>query len=233
MSVVQMPRLDSFAVMVHPRTATPVPAAMMDTMGVAGETAVAKPGTAVVVAAVPTEISRQITVSRNIEIKAHIESIDALSIRAAAIASEGPIQMTQDDTFFRCESGRLKLRAFSDGTGELIFYRRANQQGPKESFYVRSPTSAPDSLRESLSLAYGEIGRVRKQRTLFLVGRTRIHLDEVECLGLFLELEVVLNDDEPSEVGICEAHELMRKLDVKPHQLIEDAYVDLLARQGV
>jgi adenylate cyclase class IV len=167
--------------------------------------------------------------SRNIEIKARIDGVETLKAKAAELADEGPIEISQDDTFFRCDSGRLKLRAFSNGTGELIFYRRANQFGPKESFYLISPTSAPDALRESLSLAYGEVGRVRKHRILYIVGRVRVHIDNVEQLGNFLELEVVLADDEPSEVGIREARELMEKFNVKPHALIEGAYVDLLA----
>ncbi len=171
--------------------------------------------------------------SRNIEIKAHIDSVETLTAKAAALADEGPIEIAQDDTFFRCDTGRLKLRAFPNGTGELIYYRRANQLGPKESFYLLSPTSAPDSLRESLSLAYGLVGRVRKRRTLFLRGRTRIHIDRVEQLGNFLELEVVLADDEPPDAGFLEARELMETLNVKPQQLIEDAYVDLLARRRV
>jgi adenylate cyclase class IV len=170
--------------------------------------------------------------SRNIEIKAHVENVEALAAKAAALADTGPIEIAQDDTFFRCDSGRLKLRAFPNGTGELIYYRRANQFSPKESFYLISPTSAPDSLREALSLAYGQVGRVVKHRVLFLVGRTRVHLDKVEQLGHFLELEVVLADDEPSDVGVREAHELMENFDVKPHQLIDEAYVDLLAQRG-
>jgi adenylate cyclase class IV len=170
--------------------------------------------------------------SRNIEIKAHVENVEALAAKAAALADTGPIEIAQDDTFFRCDSGRLKLRAFPNGTGELIYYRRANQCGPKESFYLISPTSAPDSLRESLSLAYGQVGRVVKHRVLFLVGRTRVHLDKVEQLGHFLELEVVLADDEPSDVGVREAHELMENFDVKPHQLVDEAYVDLLVQRG-
>ena len=82
-------------------------------------------------------------------------------------------------------------------------------------------------------MAYGTMGRVRKHRILFLVGRTRIHLDRVEGLGQFLELEVVLEDDEPSEVGMSEAQSLMEKLGIQPSQLIEGAYVDLHAQQGV
>lgn len=168
---------------------------------------------------------------RNIEIKAHVESVEALALKAAAFATEGPIAIAQDDTFFRCESGRLKLRAFSDGTGELIFYRRTDQPGPKESFYLRSPTTAPDTLRESLTLAYGQVGRVIKQRTLFMVGRTRVHLDRVEGLGHFLELEVVLAEGEPVEAGVREANGLMERLGVKPQQLIDGAYVDLLVQR--
>jgi predicted adenylyl cyclase CyaB len=171
--------------------------------------------------------------SRNIEIKARIESVEACVAKIAAVADEGPTDIAQDDTFFRCDTGRLKLRAFSDATGELIYYRRANQYGPKESFYVRSPTSSPDSLRECLSLAYGQVGRVRKHRKLYLAGRTRIHLDAVEQLGHFLELEVVLADDERAEVGVREARVLMEKLGIEARHLIDDAYVDLLARQGI
>lgn len=166
---------------------------------------------------------------RNVEIKARIDSVAALAARAAAIATQGPVEIAQDDTFFRCETGRLKLRAFSATEGELIFYRRADAQGPKESFYVRTPTSTPDSLRECLSLAYGRVGRVVKHRTLYLVGRTRVHLDQVEGLGHFMELEVVLGETEPVEVGVAEAHALMATLGVQPSQLVETAYVDLLA----
>jgi len=83
--------------------------------------------------------------ARNIEIKARIDDVQTLTAKVAALADEGPIAIAQDDTFFRCESGRLKLRAFSNGTGELIVYRRSDQLAPKESFYLLSPTSAPDS----------------------------------------------------------------------------------------
>lgn len=167
--------------------------------------------------------------ARNVEIKAHIESVEILMPRVAAIADQGPIDIFQDDTFFVCHSGRLKLRAFSKEEGELIFYRRANEQGPRESFYLRSPTSAPETLRDSLSLAYGQAGRVKKHRTLFLVGRTRVHLDRVAGLGHFIELEVVLEDGEPTEVGVREAEELMIKLGIESSRLIEHAYIDLLA----
>ena len=169
--------------------------------------------------------------SRNIEIKARIESVDSLAPRVAALADQGPVEIVQDDTFFPCDRGRLKLRAFPAGDGQLIYYQRPDHAGPKESFFVISPTAAPDALREALALAYGRAGRVRKRRILYLIGRTRVHLDRVEDLGDFLELEVVLTEGEPAERGVEEARHLMATLGVDPGQLIEGAYVDLLAQQ--
>ncbi|MBR8656576.1 class IV adenylate cyclase [Achromobacter sp. Marseille-Q0513] len=170
--------------------------------------------------------------ARNVEIKARVDSLAAIEPIAASLSGQPPQAIAQDDTFFACAQGRLKLRAFADGHGELIFYRRADDAGPKESFYVISPTASPDTLRETLQLAYGVIGRVRKQRRVYMAGRTRIHLDRVEGLGEFLELEVVLREDESAETGMAEAHRLLASLGVKPAQLLSGAYLDLLAAQA-
>ena len=180
-------------------------------------------------------LTKERLLSRNIEIKARVADLSALLPRVAALADVGPVEILQEDTFFLCEAGRLKLRMFSEDAGELkgelIFYRRADKAGPKESFYLRSPTTAPRILRESLALAYGEVGWVRKQRTLFLSGRTRIHLDRVEGLGEFLELEVVMGDAQAAAAELAaaeaEALELMGKLGVGAGQLLDVAYVDL------
>lgn len=169
---------------------------------------------------------------RNIEIKAAIESVQSLIPKVTALASSGPTELDQDDTFFRCDHGRLKLRTFSATHGELIFYRRPVQQGPKESIYELSPTSTPDTLRQLLTLAYGQIGRVEKHRTVFLVGRTRVHLDRVKGLGDFLELEVVLQEQEGIKVGLSEAYALMDRLHVQLADLIDGAYIDLLAKKN-
>ena len=166
--------------------------------------------------------------ARNIEIKARVADLDALRARAAAIADSGPVEIPQDDTFFACTHGRLKLRVHADGRGELIFYRRPDADGPKVSFYVVSPTDSPDTLREALTLANGQEGRVVKHRRLFMVGRTRVHLDRVQGLGDFMELEVVLTDDESPEDGVREAHALMARLAIAADSLVTGAYHDLL-----
>ena len=127
----------------------------------------------------------------------------------------------------------MKLRTFSATEAELIFYRRPDQTGPKESVYSIAPVTAPDKIREVLSQAYGQTGRVIKHRTLFLIGRTRVHLDKVEGLGDFLELEVVLAEKEASDDGVAVANDLLRKLGIPPDNLIEGAYVDLIKPRGI
>ena len=86
----------------------------------------------------------------------------------------------QEDVFFQCAKGRLKLRILDEGQGELIHYLRDDVSGPKQSYYRVVPTSSPHELRLLLSAALGEAVVVRKTRALYLLGSTRIHLDKVE-----------------------------------------------------
>ncbi len=165
----------------------------------------------------------------NIELKARIASVDALLPRASALADDPPQRIHQDDTFFDVAYGRLKLRVFADGSGELIHYLRPDEQGPKRSDYLIAPVIDPDALRETLARACGEIGRVRKQRTLLLVGQARIHLDRVAGLGDFVEIEVVLRPDQPEAEGRAVALALLAELGVGTDALVGRAYLDLLA----
>jgi adenylate cyclase class IV len=166
--------------------------------------------------------------ARNVEIKSSVRSISDFLERVSLIADSGPEVIEQDDTFFMCDNGRLKLRTFSDGSGEMIFYDRAGSEGPKTCHYEIVPIDMAGPLRSVLVQACGEAGRVRKRRTLYMVGRTRVHIDEVEGLGTFVELEVVLDEGESVEVGVQEANELMAVLGIEECDLIDRPYVDLL-----
>ncbi|MFT4047808.1 MAG: class IV adenylate cyclase [Solimonas sp.] len=167
--------------------------------------------------------------ARNVELKARIEDLEGLHRQARKIATSGPTLIPQDDTFFECSTGRLKLREFEDGRGELIFYQREDSLGPKESFYVRTPVLDPASMRHALSLACGQIGRLKKRRMLYLFERTRIHVDSVEGLGDYVELEVVLSEGEPIEAGQREAKHVLNALGIAGSSLVQGAYLDLLA----
>jgi adenylate cyclase class IV len=62
--------------------------------------------------------------ARNVEVKARVTSLVGIESRARLIATDGPVDIDQDDTFFACSRGRLKLRQFGDGRPELIHYFR-------------------------------------------------------------------------------------------------------------
>ncbi|XP_078138088.1 uncharacterized protein LOC144538095 [Centroberyx gerrardi] len=164
----------------------------------------------------------------NVEIKAKVSDATQFAEKAGRLSqSEGTI-IRQHDTFFNCSQGRLKLRDFMDGSGQLIFYERPDSDGPKLSRYSISPTSDPPSLRAVLADALGVKGEVRKERRLFLVGQTRIHLDAVEGLGHYMELEVVMRPDQSVEEGQQVAQGLMEQLGVSEDSLVTGAYMDLL-----
>lgn len=166
--------------------------------------------------------------ARNIEIKAQVGDLGEIEARARALADRGPFDLVQDDTFFACANGRLKLRELAPDRGEVIFYQRPDVAGPKLCVYTRSTTQAPALMRATLGGALGEIGRVRKRRRLYLAGPTRIHLDQVDGLGSYVELEVVLDDSQPAAEGEAIARRLLSQLGIDPASLVEGAYVDLL-----
>lgn len=164
----------------------------------------------------------------NVEIKARVGRPGILLDRAVALADGPPLSFTQRDTFFAVPEGRLKLRDFGDGTGELIRYRRPDATGPKVSSYAISPTCDPAGLGAVLAGALPVVGVVVKRRTLLLAGRTRIHIDEVDGLGWFMELEVVLAEGEVPAAAEEEARHLMAGLGIGEEDLVEGAYLDLL-----
>ena len=165
---------------------------------------------------------------RNIEIKATVEDPAALQRRVEAIADQGPTELQRVDTFFQCSSGRLKLREFGDAPAELIYYRRPNTTGPSESTYFISPAPDPEALKQILANTNGTLGVVKKRRLLFLIGQTRVHLDQVEGLGSFVELEVVIQNNQTTDDGVVIAQDLMEKLPIQEDQLVDAAYFDLL-----
>ena len=169
----------------------------------------------------------------NIEIKARVRDFDGIRSRAETL-SDTPVQVIpQEDVFFNVEKGRLKLRILAPDQAQLIYYTRPDQEGPKRSDYHISRSPDPQNLTRVLELAYGIRGIVRKTRYLYLVGQTRIHLDDVEGLGQFMELEVVLEDGQGDAEGQKIAEELMSALGVERGALIDGAYMDLLEKPSV
>ncbi|MFQ5584190.1 MAG: class IV adenylate cyclase [Calditrichia bacterium] len=167
----------------------------------------------------------------NIEIKASVNNFEEKKRLAEALSDTPCRIIEQEDVFFGSQSGRLKLRLFSDGTGELIFYERSDQSGAKQSDYLIYPVNNLPVLRALLSRALGVKIVVKKKRFLYLTGQTRIHLDVVEGLGNFIELEVVMKPLQDTAEGYAIARELMQKLQIEESELVAKSYADLLTEK--
>ncbi|MCE5272609.1 class IV adenylate cyclase [bacterium] len=168
-------------------------------------------------------------VDQTVEIKARCPSGHAelrRRLEAFAVACAGEFE--QSDTFYNVPHGRLKLRRSPAGN-LLIAYRRADQAGPKNCLVELHPCADPDSLDRALSAALEVRLVVRKKRTLFRQDNVRIHLDRVEGLGEFVEIEVLGvrgRDSVEALEAVCSVW--LERLGIQRDCLIERAYADLL-----
>ena len=137
--------------------------------------------------------------------------------------------LVQRDTYFPAGRGRLKLREFGVGQeAELIAYVRPDAVEAAESSYVRAPLAASDELYEALDAALGTTVVVAKTRRLFLWEGVRIHLDDVDGLGTFIEFEAVLPDAGDLETARGKVAQLRAALEIPDDALVATGYADLL-----
>jgi adenylate cyclase len=166
---------------------------------------------------------------RNVEVKARVHDFDRVRETAEALSDTAAEVIDQEDVFFAVPEGRLKLRILGPDSGELIRYHREDRSGPRTSRYLIAPTKEPTVLLAILRSVLPLRGTVRKRRWLYRIGQTRVHLDRVEGLGDFLELEVVLRPEQGESEGTGIAEGLMDRLGVAADQLLAEAYIDLLS----
>jgi predicted adenylyl cyclase CyaB len=171
----------------------------------------------------------------NVEIKLRVDDLATVESKAAELANYGPELLVQTDTFFDVPTGRLKLRRFDDGKSELIAYQRSDSDTVRESKWSRYSIDSAESaeqLIETLAMVAPPTVIVHKQRTLYLIGQTRVHLDRVDQLGDFVELEVVLDNQQTTEQGTAIADNLINSLGLESSERIAAAYADLLLNEG-
>ncbi|HEY6399053.1 MAG TPA: cytidine deaminase [Solirubrobacteraceae bacterium] len=165
----------------------------------------------------------------NVELTARDGDSSATEARCVALGAEDHGVLLQRDTYFAGANGRLKLREQGETGSELIAYRRPDATGPEESTYVIAPVGAPEELVEALDAALGTLVVVVKRRRLFIWENVRIHLDEVEGLGMFLELEALVG---PGPNDPASARETVRRLRaelaIEDDALVAVGYADLL-----
>ncbi|MBI3911841.1 MAG: class IV adenylate cyclase [Armatimonadetes bacterium] len=168
---------------------------------------------------------------RNLEIKARCPDLDAAAAHALALGATPAGVLRQVDTYFACRHGRLKLRETEGADAELIAYQRPDRAAARASDYLAVPVPDAPALKTALANALGIRAVVAKVRRLYLYRATRIHLDEVEELGRFLELETAVEgqSDEEAAAELCAIQEA---LGIGTKDLLRGSYADLLLREG-
>jgi homotetrameric cytidine deaminase len=166
--------------------------------------------------------------SRNIEFKARDAQPARTLELALGLGAEDRGEIAQTDTYFARARGRLKLREQQPGDAELIQYRRADTPGARESEYRRVPTADAAALRDALDAALGTLVVVEKRRRLLLHENVRIHIDEVEGLGSFVELEAVAQPDSDLSAEQDKIGRLRAELGIGDDALVAQSYSDLL-----
>ena len=168
----------------------------------------------------------------NIEVKARLHDADHQFQLAAQVAGKPPEQLLQRDTFFNSPNGRLKLREIEGQTSQLIQYFRDDDPELRKSDYVITPVADVESMCSALERSMGIRGVVEKTRSLWIVGQTRIHFDEVKDLGQFVELEFVMQEGQPASEGHEFASDLMGRLEIRESDVIKCAYIDLIEQNN-
>jgi homotetrameric cytidine deaminase len=169
--------------------------------------------------------------ARNVELKAEDADPARTLERALAAGAQDQGALRQRDTYFSVARGRLKLREEVPGGATLIAYERPDAASERVSHYRLVPVGEPQALRDALAAANGVSIVVVKRRRLLLWETVRIHLDEVEGLGAFLELEAVAEPGSDLGRERARVSHLREALDIREEALREGSYADaLLAR---
>ena len=164
----------------------------------------------------------------NIEIKAKSDNLEVIRKILKSRNADFKGEDHQIDTYFNTTKGRLKLR---EGTIEnsLIHYQRENTSGPKQSDVTLFTLEPNSSLKEVLTNALGVLVIVDKKRAIYCLDNVKFHLDTVEYLGTFVEIEAI---DEKGDIGqekLLEQCEMFLSLfKIKQTDLVAVSYSDLL-----
>ncbi len=167
----------------------------------------------------------------NVEIKAICSEPDR--IREILQQQQAVFRGTdfQTDTYFNCDLGRLKLRE-GNIEKQLIFYQRTETPGPRDSVVSLYKPADSSALKNILTKAFGQLVVVQKRREIYFIDNVKFHLDLVDGLGSFVEIEAIDGSGEMSREKLLEqCTHYMKLLEIKEPALINCSYSDLLIRK--
>lgn len=165
--------------------------------------------------------------AKNLEYKVRYEALDRLLPKLDKLNASHCETIHQVDTYFNNSKGRLKLRETDESDdGWLIYYERPNEQNSRFSLYQLSNIAKPSEIKELLTNALGIKTIVKKVREFWMFNNTRIHLDTVDSLGEYVELETVFQGQTENE-AVTEHDHVKNTLDLDKAVPIAVSYSDL------
>lgn len=164
----------------------------------------------------------------NVEIKAKCENQNEIRNLLKSLRADFKGTDIQTDTYFKVNNGRLKLRK-GNIENHLIFYQRENTSGLKQSDVILLKTEPDSSLKEILKQSLGILIEVQKQREIYFIDNVKFHLDYVERLGHFVEIEAI---DLDGSIGKEKLHQQCQYyvdlLKLSDRDFVSVSYSDLL-----
>ncbi len=164
---------------------------------------------------------------KNIEIKAHCPNFDSAIKVLKTLDALFQWTKTQKDSYFLCNTGKLKLRQAGDVCDELIFYKRPDELIKTSEYFIYKLNNS-DELCQVLGPAIGTDLVVLKERSLYLWENVRIHLDDVTNLGKFIEFEAVVSEQNDEKISRTRVEFLKKQFNIKDNELITIGYYDML-----
>jgi predicted adenylyl cyclase CyaB len=164
----------------------------------------------------------------NVEMKARCSNPQKIHSNLKELNAEFKGTDHQIDTYFKVKEGRLKLR---EGTIEksLIYYQRSDTKEPKKSDINLVPFDETDGIKELLLNALDLLIVVDKQRSIYFIGNVKFHVDEVEELGNFVEIEAIDEDGSRTEEELrSQCDHYMQQFGITKNVLLARSYADLM-----
>ena len=170
---------------------------------------------------------------KNIELKLVIKDFRSISKLLKKNGAKHIERLSQVDTYFNCPNGRLKIREMNGKRDELIFYNRPDRNGSKVSDYQRRELTQKQckEINKVNKEKFGVMVVVKKKRNLWVYGHTRVHLDQVQKLGNFLELETVAKQISLHQAK-KEHRNVIKLLNLAGYKCLSKSYSEMLLEKN-
>lgn len=167
---------------------------------------------------------------KNVEIKAKCTNPDEIEKILMENGADFKGLDYQIDTYFNVQTGRLKLRQ-GNIEKSLIYYNRPNTKGPKQSQFNLFKSDNLENIKPLLESSLGVLVEVKKHRKIFFIDFVKFHIDNVDELGDFVEIEVGdLDNTKTIEELRMLCDYFIELLDIKHEDMVNISYSDMLMK---